>query len=141
VRIYVGSSALIKRVVAEPESDVLVSYLEQCVGDGNVLVSSSLAWVEVTRALRTRLDHEHPSTITELADVALSGISEFSLDARVVALARRIGPPILRTLDALHLASATLLDADVMVVYNQRLAAAADELGIRTIAPGASPVE
>ncbi|TAM70431.1 MAG: PIN domain-containing protein [Microbacteriaceae bacterium] len=141
MRIYVDSSALIKRAIEEPESDALVAHLETRVEDGDTLVSSSLAWVEVTRALRTRLDHEHPSTVAELTDVALSGIAEFPLDARVVALARRIGPPLLRTLDALHLASATLLDADLLVVYDGRLAAAAAELGIRTVSPGPASVE
>ncbi|WP_308466618.1 type II toxin-antitoxin system VapC family toxin [Rathayibacter soli] len=141
MRIYVDSSALIKRAVDEPESDALVDWLEQRLAAGDTLASSSLAWVEVTRALRTRLDHEHPSSISELADVALSGLSEFPLDARVVALARRIGPPILRTPDALHLASATLLDADLLVAYDARLGAAAAELGIRTVAPAPPVVE
>lgn len=135
MRVYLDSSALIKRAISEAESGELVDALERHIADGDMLVSSSLVWVEVTRALRTRLDHEHPSTIAELTDVALSGIAEFPLDARMVALARRIGPSALRTLDALHLAAAILLDADVMVVYDSRLAMAAGELGIRVAAP------
>lgn len=135
MRIYLDSSALIKRTIFEAESGALIDALERHRADGDMLVSSSLAWVEVTRALRTRLDHESPTTIAELTDVALSGIAEFPLDARMVALARRVGPPVLRTLDALHLAAATLLDADMMVVYDNRLATAAGELGIRVIAP------
>jgi hypothetical protein len=43
-------------------------------------------------------------------------------------------------LDALHLAAATLLDADLLVVYDLRLAQAAEELGIRTVAPS-PPIE
>ncbi|MEO8907239.1 MAG: VapC toxin family PIN domain ribonuclease, partial [Microbacteriaceae bacterium] len=67
MRVYVDSSALVKRAIDESESNALVAHLEDRVAAGDALVSSSLAWVEVTRALRTRLDHEHPSTIAELA--------------------------------------------------------------------------
>lgn len=135
MRIYVDSSALIKRAIDEPESDSLIAFLKGCVDSGDTIVSSSLAWVEVTRGLRTRLDHEHPATIAELAEDALSGVAEYAIDARVVALARRVGPPVLRTLDALHLASAILTDADLMVVYDKRLATVTEDLGIRVFSP------
>ena len=52
MRIYVDSSALIKRVIDEPESDALDEALERHVAADDVLVASSLAWVEVTRAIR-----------------------------------------------------------------------------------------
>ena len=135
MRIYADSSALIKRTVDEPESDSLIAFLTDCVHSGDTIVSSSLTWVDVTRALRARLDHEHPATIAELTEDALSGVAEYAIDAKVVALARRVGPPVLRTLDALHLASAILTDADLMVVYDERLATVTEDLGIRVFSP------
>jgi predicted nucleic acid-binding protein len=53
--------------------------------------------------------------------------------------AARIEPAELRSLDALHLASALNLgdDLDVMVCYDQRLSEAARHQGIRVVAPGA----
>ncbi len=57
--------------------------------------------------------------------VALSGIAERPMTAEVVSLARRIDPTVLRSLDAMHLATAVLLDADVIVTNDDRLAEAA----------------
>lgn len=54
----------------------------------------------------------------------------------VTSLARRVAPNTLRTLDAIHLATAILLDVDVVVTYDQRLAAACEHHGLATAAPG-----
>lgn len=134
-RFYVDSSALIKRAVEEVESDALEEELSFGVERGHVLIASSLAWVEVTRALRSRLGFENPDDIRLLADVALSGISEGVMDGAVVALARRLSPVTLRSVDAIHLATAVLLDADVVIAYDQRLIEGARELGLRTRSP------
>ena len=56
----------------------------------------------------------------------------------VVSLARRIGPITLRSLDAIHLATATLIDADLVIAYDERLLLAAEELGFATASPGGS---
>ncbi|MEO6144933.1 MAG: hypothetical protein ABIP19_13225 [Dermatophilaceae bacterium] len=52
------------------------------------------------------------------------------------ALARRLTPPVLRTLDAMHLASALLVDADVLVSYDQRLLETTKTHGISISSPG-----
>ena len=133
MRVYVDSSALLKRVVDEANSAALIADLQTGVQRGDARVSSSLAWVEVTRALRARLSDEVAAF--ELSDFALSGILEIPIDAEVVALARRLTPRVLRSLDAIHLASALLVDADVVVAYNQRLLAAARDLGFSPSSP------
>jgi len=135
VRVYVDSSALIKRTVAEPESDALDATLERHAADEDALVSSSLAWVEVSRALRARLDAANRDEVNDAIDVALSGIAERPLTAEVVSLARRIDPAVLRSLNAIHLATAVLLDADVIVTYDDRLAEAARHNGLTVAAP------
>lgn len=134
-RFYVDSSALIKRVVDEAESDALEEELSFGVERGHVLIASSVAWVEVTRALRSRLGFENPDGIRLLTDVALSGISEGVMDGAVVALARRLSPVTLTSADAIHLATAVLLDADVVIAYDRRLIEGARELGLRTRSP------
>ena len=136
MRVYVDSSALLKRVFAEAESEALISTLRTHVVEGSVLVSSALAWVEVYRALRAYPGSHGPVEVGALADTALSGILEKPMSGEVIALARRLAPPVLRTLDAIHLASALLIDADVLVAYDQRLLEATTTHGISTSSPG-----
>jgi predicted nucleic acid-binding protein len=133
VRIYVDSSALIKRAIDEPESDAVDQALEGHVAMNNVLVASSLAWIEVTRSIRATADPE--AEVTDIIEAALSGIAERSITADVVSLARRIGPKSLRSLDAIHLATAVLVDADLMISYDNRLEAAARHNGLAIVKP------
>jgi predicted nucleic acid-binding protein len=138
MRVYADSSALIKRSVEEAESDALAAAFDQYVAENTVIVSSSLAWVEVSRALRTRLDRGSydEDAVNDAVDGALSGVAERLITSDVVGLARRIAPPLLRTLEAIHLATAILLDADVVVAYDVRLVDACRHYGIATTMPG-----
>lgn len=133
--VYIDSSALVKRVIHESSSPALLERMAAAHGDGDHFVSSSLAAVEVSRALRSRLDAEPPRRIAQATEIALSGVGEAPLSADVTNLARRIGPPVLRTLDALHLATAVLLDVDEVWTYDDRMLAAADGMGLTTRAP------
>lgn len=135
MRVYLDSSAVLKRVLAEPESADLVATIDKHHLEGDALVSSSLAWIEVARALRS-LRHTTLAEVADDADAALSGVAEYPVGAEVVALARRLNPAVLRSLDAIHLASAVLLDAAVVLTYDQRLAAACLEAGLAVVAPG-----
>ncbi|MDD9207084.1 type II toxin-antitoxin system VapC family toxin [Georgenia sp. 10Sc9-8] len=138
MRVYVDSSALIKRAVHERESDALDTELDRYISDDAVLVSSSLAWIEVSRALSSRLHDVGPSREEAHGAIsaALSGVAECPIGDEVVALARRIAPPVLRTLDAVHLATAMLLDVDVVLTYDDRLADACRHNDLSTSAPG-----
>lgn len=71
-----------------------------------------------------------------MVEETLGGITECPISAQVVSIARRLGPPSLRSLDAIHLASAAVLDVDLVCAYDQRMLAAAAELGFRTVSPG-----
>ena len=121
MHIYVDSSALVKRALAETESRQLVETLEGFVRDGDRLFSSTLAWIESTRTIRSRLDTSPPGEVVELVSVALSGVIEYFVTEQVADVARRIGPSSLRSLDAIHLATATLVGADHVCAYDQRL--------------------
>lgn len=138
MRVYADSSALIKRSVEEAESAALDTALEHYVSTGAALVSSSLAWVEIGRALRSRFDgvYSDESTIATATEVALSGVAERSIGNDVVSLARRLSPSILRSLDAIHLATAILLDVDLVLTYDDRLVDACHANGLAVAMPG-----
>jgi uncharacterized protein len=134
MHIYVDSSALIKRVVAEAESSALVEFLDGHYWQTDLLASSSLAWVEVSRVVLARV--KSADDAGELIEGAMSGIDERPMSADVISVARRIEPLILRSLDAIHLATAVLIDADLVVTYDDRLADACRRNALAVAMPG-----
>jgi len=95
-----------------------------------------LAWIEVSRAVRAYANNNSAIDVDEPVGAALSGILEKPISPEVVALARRLHPPVMRSPDAIHLASALLLDADLLIASDQRLLAAARHHGITVSSPG-----
>jgi uncharacterized protein len=138
VRVYFDSSALIKRSVQEAESDAVEAAFDRYVAEDAVIISSSVAWVEVSRALRTRLDGGSygDDEVHDAVEGALAGVAERLITGEVIGLARRVAPPLLRTLDAIHLATAIVLDVDEVVVYDDRLIDACRSNGLTTAMPG-----
>ncbi len=132
--VYADSSALIKRVVDEPGSASLENSLDHHVDAGDSIVASSLAWIEVTRAL-LKLSRFASSSVDDAIEIALSGVSEYPITWDVVSVARRIGPFEVRALDAIHLATAILLEVDVVLTYDNRLADACRHNGLITSSP------
>jgi predicted nucleic acid-binding protein len=130
--IYLDSSALLKLLFQEVESDALTDWL--ALRAGVPTVSSELAKVEVLRACR-RIDPEALAAARSL----LGQLDLVPLTGAVVELAGDLEGPTLRSLDALHLASALLLGADVgaFVAYDQRLVDSAAAAGLQTHQPGA----
>lgn len=129
--LYVDSSALLKRVVVEAESAAVRSLLHDRDEAGDLLTSSALAWLEVWRALRRAGVGDLEAT----ADAALSGIARFRLRDTVLVRARRVGDSTMRSLDAIHLASALAVDAESILTYDDRLADAAAAAGLEVLAP------
>lgn len=134
--VYFDSSALVKRAVAEGESAAVNEAVERFAADGVDMSISALAVIELNRAVRARLDSESPFEIIRLVEFALSGLLEHPINDQVISIASRLGPTSLRSLDAIHLATATLMSADLVCAYDQRLLQAASELGFRTLSPG-----
>jgi predicted nucleic acid-binding protein len=133
--VYVDSSALLKRVLSEPQSRAVADALQAHAARRDLLTSSSLAWVEVARALR-RADEVVPGLDLGVASAgALSGIAELPLDDVILASARTVGGHLLRILDAIHLASALSAGADTVMTYDDRLAAAAVAEGLEVASP------
>jgi predicted nucleic acid-binding protein len=128
--IYVDSSALLKRVIAERESDALENRIARHVEAADLVVSSVLARVEIERAIRRSFAADLTRDPGLLSGDALAGVAEAPLSAEVLSVARRIGPPGLRSLDALHLATAILLDVDMVLAYDARLLESARANGL-----------
>lgn len=127
--LYVDSSAALKRIFHEDGTERVISILRERILAGDIVATSGLTWVEVSRALRR-------STVEDVAantERALSGIAEMPLEDEVLRRARAIGPPHLRTLDAIHLATAVLLGSTQLLTYDDRLADAASHLGISPV--------
>ena len=125
---YLDSSAIVKLVLDEPQSSALRRYLRR----RPVLVSSALARTEVMRALVP----EGEAAMAR-ARLALDGLDLIRVNDRVLRDAGLLEPPGLRTLDAVHLATALHLEGDLgpVVTYDERMSDAARELGLRVAAP------
>jgi uncharacterized protein len=134
--LYMDSSAIAKIVLPEPESDALVRFLPAW----PLRVSSALAQVEVMRAVR-RLMPEPP--LVQRAEEALRRLALLDIDSAILTVAAQLGPPLLRTLDAIHLASAASLGGDLggFVAYDARLTQAARTLGMTVFTPGVADTE
>jgi predicted nucleic acid-binding protein len=129
------TSALVKRVIDEPGWEAVDKLLDDAIRRGETLVMSALASIEVSRTVRSRHESRDPRSWGELTAIALSGISEIPIDGVVSALARRIGPTTLRSLDAIHLATAIAMDSDYLVTYDRRLAVVAEDMGLQVLTP------
>jgi len=128
--IYLDSCAIVKLVVAESESAALREFLA---GRPDELpVTSALARVEVVRAMRN-LD----GAAADAAVAVLAQIDQMPLVDPLLDDAAGAGDGVLRSLDAIHLASATALEDGLtaFVTYDKRLAAAAADVGLPVHAP------
>jgi predicted nucleic acid-binding protein len=125
---YLDSSAIVKLAVREPESAALRRYLRR----RRPLLSSAFARTEVLRALM-------PAGETAVArgrDV-LARLELFRVNDRVLNAASEFRPFEIRSLDAIHLATAEQLRGQLgpLVTYDDRMAEAARLLGHRVASP------
>jgi predicted nucleic acid-binding protein len=126
--VYLDSSALVKLVVAEPESPALRRYLRRRPGR----VSCALSRVEVVRAVR-----QHGREATARARLVLGRIRLLGIDDALLDAAAELQPGVVRSLDAIHLAAAHTFGASLeeLVTYDARMARAAEITGTRCAAP------
>jgi predicted nucleic acid-binding protein len=124
---YVDASALVKLVVAEAESVAM----ERWYVESERVTTSLIGIIETRRAVARR------PQARGLLDALLTGIDVIGLNTRLADLAGSISPVDLRTLDAIHLATALSLGSDLtsFVTYDERLAAAARNLGLPVVSP------
>jgi predicted nucleic acid-binding protein len=140
---YLDSSALVKLVVPEPETLALrTAILDE---NWQLLVTSALAHTEVLRAVAVA----DPSTAAERrARAVLAAVVQLEVSADVIERAATIRPITVRSLDAVHIATAALASAErppqvpngiaALVTYDARMASAWRMSGATSArAPGA----
>ena len=126
---YVDTSALTKLVVAEPETAALRKWFAT---HDQPLVAADLVRTELLRAVQ----RVAPARMVA-ARAVLDALTLLQVTTEIFEAAALLAPATLRTLDALHLASALTLGDELegMIVYDTRLAAAAEALGINVVSP------
>ena len=132
-RIYADTSALAKLFISEPETSELRRWLVTM--DEPSLVSSALLGVELLRLLGLAL----PAAVARAEHFLGTDMDIVEITPTVLADAARLPPPRLRTLDAIHLATALDLGSavNVMLSYDKLLTRAARAAGIAVAHPGA----
>lgn len=125
---YLDSSALVKLAVREPESAALRQYIRQ----RRPLISSALARTEVARALLP----VGPRAIHR-GDNVLARVDLVRVNDRILNAAGAMLPVDLRSPEAIHLATAQQLGADLarIVTYDDRMESAAENLGLTVARP------
>ena len=129
--IYLDSSALLKLLHEEPESAALADWLSAHAD--SPMVSSELAKVEVLRACRRVNPDVLPAARSLLAQLDLIPLTSDLIDD-----AADIGEASLRSLDAMHLASALSIRSDMasFIAYDLRLGDAVVAAGLELLRPG-----
>jgi predicted nucleic acid-binding protein len=122
------SSAIVKLAVREPESTALRRYLR----GKRPLVTSALARTEVARAMFPL----GPAAVARGEEV-LRRLEVVRVNDEVLKTAGSMLPVELRSLDAIHLATAVMIGADLARVctYDDRMISSAKTLGLAVVAP------
>ena len=124
---YADASALVKLAANESESAAMLRWFTEA----EMVVTSRVGVVETHRAV-ARVPHD-PVHLRR----AMTEVDVMEVDIRVTEVAATVAPPSLRTLDAIHLASAIEMGSELeaFVTYDDRLAAAARALGLPVVRP------
>jgi uncharacterized protein len=126
--IYIDTTTVLKLVHPEPESGALRAWLASHPGD---LVSSALVRTEGRQALL----RNDPAALPNLPAI-LSVIAQIPVSETVLDSAAMFPDPLLRSLDAIHLASAQSITAVTAVLaYDKHLIQAARNAGLAVASP------
>ncbi len=130
--LYVDSSALLKRYVNEPDSDVA----DQLLASDPVLVTSWVTVVEVRRNLARVLEGSVLRSVLRTADRDFDAMALVTCDGAIATAAATIGETLgVRSLDAIQLASAQRLMIDGLgfATFDLRQGQAGRALGLRVL--------
>jgi len=129
VFLYLDTSAIVKLVIEEPDTSAVEGAVAHC----EAAFSSRLAVVECARAVARVSSRSALITAAEVFEaLVLHEVSEAVLE-RAAALT----PSSLRSLDAVHLATALLIEQSnlAFITYDDRLARAAEAQGLTVMQP------
>jgi len=124
---YLDSSAILKLIIQEPESDALDQML------GESLTSSILSRIEIMRVIQ----RNHPDRLS-LARAELGKINLIPINEAVIRIAENFSEAsTLRSLDAIHIASALLVQSSIegIITYDTTMVTAAKEFGLQVLSP------
>ena len=122
--VYVDTSAVAKLLVEEAESATVREYLAALIDGGHLVASGRILETELRRiVVRHGTSQARATEVLELVDVVEHDRSQFR-EAGLLADAR------LRSLDALHLATALRAGADAMITFDERLEEACAVVGL-----------
>jgi predicted nucleic acid-binding protein len=131
--IYLDTSALVKLIRIETESEDLADWLDERTEIR--WITSAVAEVELPRAIRAVAPEGLPQV-----PAVLARLDRFEIDPVIRSTAAAYPDPALRSLDAIHLATvqiaASTTPLTALVAYDTRLSEAAEALGITVVAPG-----
>lgn len=128
--IYLESSAAVKLMLSEAESGALAQYCNELVSDDNTLVTGAITETELRRAAeRARIPQVTATAILDRLDVA-------DMERSIFTSAGVLSGAQLRSLDALHVAAALYLNAEMLISYDHRQIEAATANGLHTVSPG-----
>ena len=127
---YADTSAVIKLLVEESHSKAFAAFYDE--HSDTEWVSSALLKIEVTRAVTRAM----PALLPDARDLLLA-FSVVAIDDEIVETAMNEPDRGLRSLDAIHVATARVLREDLaaIVSYDDRLLKAASEAGMNTASP------
>jgi uncharacterized protein len=126
---YVDASAYLKLLVSEPESNALAASLNAARDLGDRLVSSILIETELRRA-----GHRLGIAVADI-EAELAKLDIISAADSTFVRAGNFPDPMLRSLDALHLATAIECAATSIYTYDARQSVAAQNAGLSVLAP------
>jgi uncharacterized protein len=126
--VYLDSSAFVKLVLPEPETRALLAALEGV----ERLVASEILEIEALRATR------RGGGDTVAARSQLGAVRLLPLSSEIRRRASELEPPSVRSLDAIHLATALSLGERLggLYTYDERMSCTAREAGLDVQAPG-----
>lgn len=117
----------------EPETDALTEWLR----DRPVRITSVLSKIEVMRAARRVAAATEDEAVVDRASAVVASVALTGLSDAIADRAGVVGRPTLRSLDAVHLATAVLAGPlEAFVAYDDRLAEGARSAGISVVQPG-----
>jgi predicted nucleic acid-binding protein len=127
---YVDTSAAIKLLAEESHSRAFAKFYDE--QSEAVWVSSALLRIEIIRAV----GRVAPALLPDARDL-LDAFEFVAIDDDIVEAAMGEPDRMLRSLDAIHLATARIFgpELDGFATYDDRLASAADDAGLAVISP------
>jgi uncharacterized protein len=126
---YLDTSAFVKLVITEPRTNELLAWIKT---EQPTFVSSDLLAVEAIRAAR----RHSPEALTAVRE-RLTAVTLIRLSSDICDRAGHMDPRVMRSLDALHLATALALGSQMksVVTYDARMVEACTLVGLEAISP------